>query len=103
MRLLICVLQESTLLQLTYEYVMPQNQPSVNSVSSITKSDANPHSVEVFPSYVAKVSQAALYLKGGLALDQWADGIIDGSRNNHLTVIDCSNHITVLLSRRQRR
>lgn len=65
-------------------------------VSSITKADANPHSVEVFPSYMAKVSQAAVYLKGGLALDQWADGIIDGSRNNHLIVVDCSRDVAVL-------
>ncbi|MFH0921855.1 MAG: metal ABC transporter substrate-binding protein [Fibrobacterota bacterium] len=66
------------------------------SVSSITKADANPHSVEVFPSYMAKVSRATLYLKGGLALDQWADAIIDGSRNNHLVVVDCSKDVRVL-------
>ncbi len=66
------------------------------SVSSITNANANPHSVEVFPSYMAKVSQAALYLKCGLELDQWADAIIDGSRNNNLAVVDCSNGIEVL-------
>jgi zinc/manganese transport system substrate-binding protein len=45
---------------------------------------------------MAKVARAALYLKCGLALDQWADAIIDGSRNNHLVVIDCSAGIDVL-------
>ena len=66
------------------------------SVSSITKADSNPHSVEVFPSYMAKVSRAGVYLKVGLALDQWADAIIDGSRNNRLIVVDCSKNINVL-------
>jgi zinc/manganese transport system substrate-binding protein len=65
-------------------------------ISSIAKANTNPHSVEVFPSYMAKVARAALYLKCGLALDQWADAIIDGSRNNHLVVIDCSAGIDVL-------
>ena len=43
-----------------------------------------------------KVSRATLYFKVGLALDQWADGIIEGARNSKLTVIDCSNDIAVL-------
>lgn len=65
-------------------------------VSSIAKANSNPHSVEVFPSYMAKVSQAALYLKSGLGLDQWSEAIIDGSRNNKLAVVDCSKGIVVL-------
>jgi zinc/manganese transport system substrate-binding protein len=65
-------------------------------VTSIAQANANPHSVEVFPSYMAKAARASLFLKCGLALDQWADAIIDGSRNNHLTIIDCSNGIEVL-------
>jgi ABC-type metal ion transport system, periplasmic component/surface adhesin len=65
-------------------------------VASIAQANANPHSVEVFPSYMAKAARASLFLKCGLALDQWADAIIDGSRNNSLTVIDCSMGIDVL-------
>jgi len=65
-------------------------------VTSIAQANANPHSVEVFPSYMAKAARASLFLKCGLALDQWADAIIDGSRNNSLTVIDCSSGIDVL-------
>jgi ABC-type Zn uptake system ZnuABC Zn-binding protein ZnuA len=65
-------------------------------VSSIAKASTNPHSVEVFPSFLAKVSQASLYLKCGMSLDTWADGIIDGSRNNHLATVDCSQGITAL-------
>jgi len=65
-------------------------------VSTIAQANANPHSVEVFPSYMAKAARASLFLKCGLALDQWADAIIDGSRNNSLTIIDCSAAIEVL-------
>jgi len=65
-------------------------------VFSIAKANANPHFVEVLPSYMIKVARADLYLKVGLSLDQWADAIIDGSRNNRLQVVDCSVGIAVL-------
>jgi zinc/manganese transport system substrate-binding protein len=65
-------------------------------VSAIAKASSNPHSIEVFPSYMAKVSTAAVYLKCGLGLDQWSDAIIDGSRNNNVVVVDCSNGVSVL-------
>jgi len=65
-------------------------------VFSIAKANSNPHSIEVFPSYMARVSGAAIYLKVGLGLDQWSDAIIDGSRNGGILVIDCSNGVSVL-------
>jgi len=65
-------------------------------VFSIGKSNSNPHAVEVLPSYMIKVSRAAIYLKVGLALDQWSDSIIDGSRNSKLLTVDCSNGIAAL-------
>jgi zinc/manganese transport system substrate-binding protein len=65
-------------------------------VSSIAKANSNPHSIEVFPSFMAKVSKAAMYLKCGLELDQWSNEIIDGSRNNKILIIDCSEGIGVL-------
>jgi zinc/manganese transport system substrate-binding protein len=65
-------------------------------VTSIAKANGNPHSVEVFPSFMAKVSKADIYLKCGLGLDQWADEIIDGSRNNRILIIDCSEGIQIL-------
>jgi zinc/manganese transport system substrate-binding protein len=65
-------------------------------VFSIAKSNANPHFVEVLPSYMIKVSRVAVFLKAGLALDQWADAIIEGSRNSKLAVVDCSAGIEVL-------
>ena len=63
---------------------------------SISKPTADAHRVEVLPSYMVKVSKADVYLKGGLGLDQWADAIIDGSRNDRLAVVDCSTNIPVL-------
>jgi ABC-type Zn uptake system ZnuABC Zn-binding protein ZnuA len=63
---------------------------------SLAKSKVNPHSVEVLPSYMIKVAKADIYVKSGLALDQWADQIIDGSRNGHLLVIDASTGVSVL-------
>ena len=66
------------------------------SVFSIAKATANPHSIEVFPSYMARVAGASIYLKCGLGLDQWSDAIIDGSRNAAVLSVDCSNGIPVL-------
>lgn len=63
---------------------------------AIAKATADAHRVEVLPSYMVKVSKANLYLKGGLGLDQWSDAIIDGSRNDKLTVVDCSAGVSVL-------
>lgn len=65
-------------------------------VFSIGKSNANPHGVEVLPSYMIKVSRVAVYLKVGLGLDGWADAIIDGSRNAGVQITDCSAGIPIL-------
>ncbi len=65
-------------------------------VLSIARPNADVHHVEVLPSYMVQVARAQLYLKVGLGLDQWADGIIDGSRNARLQVLDCSADITPL-------
>jgi ABC-type Zn uptake system ZnuABC Zn-binding protein ZnuA len=65
-------------------------------VSSIARPGADVHRVEVLPSSMVRVSKASLYLKIGLGLDQWADGIIDGSRNQKLKIIDCSQGVTIL-------
>jgi zinc/manganese transport system substrate-binding protein len=45
---------------------------------------------------MVKVSRAQLYLKVGLGLDQWADPIIDGSRNSRLILVDCSRGVRML-------
>ncbi len=65
-------------------------------VFTIARSTSDVHRVEVLPSYMVRVSRANLYLKVGLGLDQWADGIIDGSRNSKLQVLDCSRGVPVL-------
>ena len=65
-------------------------------VKSIASGKSNLHFIEILPSYMFKVSKADIYLKIGLAHDYWADNIIDGSRNDKLLVVDCSQGITVL-------
>lgn len=65
-------------------------------VEAINKGTANPHSIEVLPSYMMKVTQAKLYLKIGLGLDFWAQPIIDGARNSQLKIIDCSQGVKAL-------
>jgi zinc/manganese transport system substrate-binding protein len=65
-------------------------------VFSIARPNADVHHVEVLPSYMVKVARAQIYLKVGLGLDQWADGIIAGSRNDKLSIVDCSSDIDAL-------
>jgi zinc/manganese transport system substrate-binding protein len=65
-------------------------------VTSIGQGKSNLHFVEVLPSYMLKVSKADIYLKIGLSLDQWAQGVIDGARNPKLVVVDCSKGVDVL-------
>ncbi len=65
-------------------------------VFSIAKANANPHFVEVLPSYMIKVSRVAIFFKAGLALDPWADAILEGSRNPKVEVVDCSAGVQVL-------
>lgn len=65
-------------------------------VSSIARPGADVHRVEVLPSYMVRVARADVYLKVGLGLDRWADGIIEGSRNAKLAIVDCSAGVPVL-------
>jgi ABC-type Zn uptake system ZnuABC Zn-binding protein ZnuA len=60
---------------------------------SIARGNQNIHSVEVLPSYIMKITKAKMYVKIGMGLDQWADPLIDGARNENLVVIDCSKEI----------
>lgn len=65
-------------------------------VTAICRANADPHHVEVLPSYMVKVARARLYLKVGLGLDQWADGIVEGSHSAAVQIVDCSEGVTVL-------
>jgi zinc/manganese transport system substrate-binding protein len=65
-------------------------------VFAIARPTTDVHRVEALPSYMVKVSKAQVYLKVGLGLDQWSDAIIDGSRNEHLKMVDCSQGVHVL-------
>lgn len=65
-------------------------------VFAVARPTSDAHRVEALPSYMVKVSRAQVYLKVGLGLDQWADAIIDGSRNEKLRIVDCSKGVRVL-------
>ena len=65
-------------------------------VFAIARPGSDPHRVEALPSYMIKVSRAQVYLKVGLSLDQWADAIIEGSRNDKVLTVDCSQGINAL-------
>jgi zinc/manganese transport system substrate-binding protein len=65
-------------------------------VQSLGQGRSNLHFVEVLPSYMMKVAHADVYLKIGLALDGWSQGVIDGARNDKLIVVDCSSGISAL-------
>ena len=63
---------------------------------SIARGNQNIHSVEVLPSYIMKITKARMYAKIGMGLDQWADPLIDGARNEDLLLLDCSKNIVKL-------
>ncbi|MDR1695688.1 MAG: metal ABC transporter substrate-binding protein, partial [Endomicrobium sp.] len=65
-------------------------------IFSIAKGNANPHSVEILPSYMIKIAKSDIYLKAGLSLDQWSDRLIDGAGNGNIIAVDCSQGIDVL-------
>ncbi|MDI6802489.1 MAG: metal ABC transporter substrate-binding protein [Bacteroidota bacterium] len=65
-------------------------------VDFIVKGTQNPHYIEVKPSYMMKLRNADIFLQIGMELELWAQQIIDGSRNNRLIVVDCSNNIEKL-------
>jgi zinc/manganese transport system substrate-binding protein len=65
-------------------------------VFAIARPTADPHRIEALPSYMVKVSRAKVYLKVGLGLDQWAQAIVDGSRNASVQLVDCSQNVRVL-------
>ncbi len=64
--------------------------------TSIARGNQNIHFVEVLPSYMLKIKKAQMYVKIGMGLDQWADPLIDGSRNSDLLIVDCSKEIDKL-------
>jgi len=65
-------------------------------VDNIVRGDQNPHYIEVKPSYMMKVKSAQLFFMVGMELENWAQQIIDGSRNSSLDVVDLSAKIVKL-------
>ena len=50
-------------------------------VESIAKGYANLHHVDPIPSFMVKLSNADLFIRIGMDLEQWAQLLIDGARN----------------------
>jgi zinc/manganese transport system substrate-binding protein len=69
------------------------------SVTSICTATQDPHTVELLPAQVLAVKSAAVYLKVGLALDRWADDLIQASGNETIRVADCSAHVVPIRGR----
>jgi zinc/manganese transport system substrate-binding protein len=59
----------------------------------ICRGDQDPHFLEILPSNMLKLRNAALVFKIGLGLEMWLQQIIDGSRNDKLKQIDLSADI----------
>jgi zinc/manganese transport system substrate-binding protein len=62
----------------------------------VARPDRDLHAVDVRPSMMTAAAKADVYLAVGLSLDMWSTGIVQGSRNDKLTVIDCSTAVTPL-------
>jgi len=62
-------------------------------IDVICRGPADPHFVQLLPSYMVKVGRADIYLMVGMDLDYWANQIIDGSQNGDLVIVDCSKNI----------
>lgn len=65
-------------------------------VESIASPKSDLHYVETRPSFMVKVRDADIAFKIGLELDVWMDRIIDGSRNSHIKIVDCSKYVKPL-------
>lgn len=62
----------------------------------LAKGYADIHFFEPRPSDVVKIRKADVFAKMGLELDLWAQPLVEASRNNRLTLVDCSTGITTL-------
>ncbi len=65
-------------------------------VDHIVQGNQNPHYIDVKPSYMLRLKSADIFFTIGMELEMWAPQIIDGSRNDHLQVIDLSKNISKL-------
>jgi ABC-type Zn uptake system ZnuABC Zn-binding protein ZnuA len=65
-------------------------------VEVLCRADQDPHEFELVPKQVIAVQSAAVYLKVGVALDLWADGLIKSANNSRLVVADCSKNLDII-------
>ena len=54
---------------------------SLVSVESLARPESNYHQIDAKPSDVVKVARATVFVRCGMDLDQWADGLIASARN----------------------
>ena len=54
---------------------------SLVNIQSLARPEANYHMIDAKPSDVVKVARAEVFVRCGMDLDQWADGLIASARN----------------------
>jgi zinc/manganese transport system substrate-binding protein len=65
-------------------------------IEVIARPDRDLHALEIRPSAMRDAARADVYLAVGLSLDLWSQGVVAGSRNRDLVVIDCSDAVEPL-------
>jgi zinc/manganese transport system substrate-binding protein len=55
------------------------------SVQSLARPEANYHQIDAKPSDVVKVARAEVFVRCGMDLDQWADGLLGSARNSKVS------------------
>src|SRR5262245_30959601 len=65
-------------------------------IKVVARPDRDLHSLEVRPSMMTMAAKADVYLAVGLSLDLWSEGIVQGSRNQKLRVVRCSDAVQPL-------
>jgi zinc/manganese transport system substrate-binding protein len=65
-------------------------------IDVVARPDRDPHALEIRPSAMRRAARADVYISVGLSLDIWSEGVVAGSRNRDLVVIDCSEAIVPL-------
>lgn len=65
-------------------------------IETVCRGTADPHFIQILPSYMVAAGHADIYLRVGMGLDFWSNAIIESSGNKNLLVVDCSGKIEPL-------
>ncbi len=63
-------------------------------VTILVPEGASPHTYEVTPQQMVRVSKASLWVKNGVGLEHWADKIVE--TNGDITVVDISSGVSLI-------